>query len=108
MTRLLAQMTIVDLERAIGWYAKLFGRDADARPMDGMAEWHLAPNFGVQLWEDAERAGRSTMVVDESDLDALADRLTREGIDHGVRQVTASRILVVTDPDGNGIVFSGA
>ncbi|WP_203989389.1 hypothetical protein [Sphaerisporangium rufum] len=67
MTRLLAQMTIADLEPAIKWYATLFGRDPDARPMDGLAEWHLAPTFGFQVWADAERAGRSTMVVDESD-----------------------------------------
>ncbi|MFC7547794.1 VOC family protein [Plantactinospora sp. GCM10030261] len=109
VTRLLAQLTIVDFEPAIRWYAKLFGRDADARPMDGLAEWHLAPTFGVQVWADPERAGRSTVVVDESDLDGLADRLTRAGIDHpGVRHVTASRVLIVTDPDGNSIVFSGA
>ncbi|GAA4605587.1 putative enzyme related to lactoylglutathione lyase [Actinoplanes octamycinicus] len=107
-TRLLAQMTVVDLESAMRWYTKLFGRGVDARPMEGLVEWHLAPTFGVQVWADAERAGRSTMVLDESDLDGLADRLTRDGIDHaGIREVTASRVLTVTDPDGNDIIFTG-
>jgi len=101
-------MTVVDLEAAVGWYAKLFGGDADARPMDGLVEWHLAPTFGVQVWADAERAGHSTVVVDDSDLDGLADRLSREGISHpGIREATASRVLVVEDPDGNTIVFTG-
>ncbi|SHN44707.1 VOC family protein [Cryptosporangium aurantiacum] len=101
-------MTVVDLEAAVGWYAKLFGSDADARPMDGLAEWHLAPTFGVQVWADASRAGHSTMVVDDSDLDEVAVRLSREGISHpGIQEATASRVLVVEDPDGNRIVFTG-
>jgi hypothetical protein len=106
-TRLLAQMTVVDLETAVSWYTKLFGRGADDRPMTGLAEWQLAPTFGVQVWENADRAGRSTMVVDESALEELADRLNSGGIDHpGIQAVTASRVLTVTDPDGNTIVFT--
>ncbi|MEU8819492.1 VOC family protein [Actinoplanes sp. NPDC048796] len=107
-TRLLAQMTVADFEAGVRWYTKLFGGSVDARPMEGLAEWHLAPAFGVQVWADAERAGRSTMVIDESDLDGLADRLRRAGIDHaGIQNATTSRVLVVTDPDGNSIVFTG-
>lgn len=101
-------MTVADLEAAIRWYTRLFGRELDARPMEGLVEWHLAPTFGVQVWADAERAGRSTMVITESDLDALADRLRRAGVDHGgIQKATSSRVLPVTDPDGNSIVFTG-
>ncbi|AGZ44683.1 VOC family protein [Actinoplanes friuliensis] len=100
-------MTVTDPETAVGWYTRLLGRDPDERPMEGLTEWHLTSTFGVQVWKDTDRAGRSTMVVDESDLDELADRLNREGIDHpGIQGATSSRVLTVTDPDGNTIVFT--
>ena len=48
------------------------------------------------------------MVLDESDLDALAARLADSGIEHnGVEQVTPSRALMLTDPDGNRVVVTG-
>ena len=75
-TRLFAQMTVTDLEPAVAWYTKLFGANPDARPMDGLVEWHLAPTFGVQVWLEPERSGRSSMLLAEPDLDELAARLT--------------------------------
>ncbi|MUM18633.1 hypothetical protein FZI91_12915 [Mycobacterium sp. CBMA271] len=60
--RLLAQMTVADLDAAV--------------------KWRLACTFGVQVWADSERAGP---------------------------QPTSSfRILMLIDPDGNTVVFSGA
>ena len=47
------------------------------------------------------------MVLDESDLSALAARLDRAGIPHEAPQnATTVRILPVQDPDGNRIVFT--
>ncbi len=105
----LAQMTVSDLDAVIGWYTGLFGREPDARPMNSLVEWHLTPQFGVQVWAEAERAGRSTVVRDESDLDGLIAALDRAGIRHeGTQDATASRILPLTDPDGNRVVVTGA
>ncbi len=48
------------------------------------------------------------MVLDESDLDSLAARLSEAGFDHpGPQQATSSRILPLEDPDGNRVVFTG-
>jgi catechol-2,3-dioxygenase len=106
--RLLAQATVSDLEAARNWYARLFSRQPDASPMDGLLEWHLADTFGVQVWAEPERAGRSSMVLDETDLDALAARLAEAGIPNaGPEQATSSRILRLEDPDGNRLVFAG-
>ena len=103
-----AQATVTDLGAAEQWYSTLFGRGPDTRPMDGLIEWRLGAGFGVQVWSEPERAGHSSMVLGESDLDGLAARLTGAGIDHsGPQQVTASRILPLTDPDGNRVVISG-
>lgn len=109
VTRLLAQMVVADEAAATAWYERLFDRAPDARPMGGLAEWHLGDAFGVQVRVDPARAGRSAMVLDESDLDARAAQLDRAGVAHdGPVDVTASRVLPVTDPDGNQIVFTGA
>lgn len=109
ITRLLAQMTVSDLARAEDWYGRLIGREPDARPMEGLVEWHLTDSFGMQVWCDPDRAGRSAMVLDESDLDARVAELNRVGIaNDGPQDVTASRIVQLSDPDGNQIVFTGA
>jgi predicted enzyme related to lactoylglutathione lyase len=109
INRLLAQMTVSDLDRAVAWYARFFGRGPDARPMDGLDEWHLHDTFGIQVWLDPERAGRSTIVLDESDLDRRAAELDAEGLLYeGPQAVTASRVVQMADPDGNRIVITGA
>ncbi|MDQ6840651.1 MAG: VOC family protein [Actinomycetota bacterium] len=108
VTRILAQMTVVNLASAVTWYSRLFGREPDAAPMDGLFEWHLANNFGVQVWAEAERAGQSTMVLDESDLDAFVEHLNQVGILHpDPLDATSTRILPLVDPDGNRVVITG-
>lgn len=105
----LAQATVGDLAAAQRWYSVLFGRGPDATPMDGLLEWHLGDNFGVQVWAEPERAGRSSIVLGESDLDGLAARLTDAGLDHpGSQQAASSRVLPLQDPDGNRVVITGA
>lgn len=107
--RVLAQAVVSDLQVAEQWYTALFDRPHHARPMDGLLEWHLGASCGVQVWRDPDRAGRSTMVLDDSDLDGLATRLTAAGIQHeGPQQVTVSRVLRPPDPDGNEVVTTGA
>jgi len=77
--------------------------------MPGLLEWHLADTFGVQVWAEPERAGNSSIVLDESDLDALGVRLDAAGIAHDAPQdATSSRVLSLIDPDGNRVVFAGA
>lgn len=76
--------------------------------MDGLLEWHLGESFGVQVWLNPDRAGRSAMVVNESDLDALTARLITAGVDHeGPQPGGGARVLIVTDPDGNQVVITG-
>lgn len=107
--RLLAQAAVTDLEVAERWYATLFDAPPHTRPMDGLLEWHLGASFGVQVFLDPVRAGRSTLVLDESDLDVLASRLSAAGLGHaGPQPVTASRVLRLSDPDGNQVVVTGA
>lgn len=103
----LANCTVTDLERAERWYTILFERELDARPMPGLIEWHLGDS-GLQLWSEPERAGTSSVVLGETDLDAAAVRATAAGIDHdGPQPGGGARILPLTDPDGNQVVLTG-
>lgn len=107
-TGLLANCTVKDQALAQDWYTKLFGRAPDSAPMPGLLEWHFGEARGVQVWAEPDRAGYSTIVIDESDLDALADRLTAAAFEHvGPEPGGEQRILRTTDPDGNRIVFAG-
>ncbi len=106
--RLFAQMTVTDAAAAEAWYTNLFGRAPDGRPMAGLLEWHLADSFGVQVWAEADRAGTSCMVLEQSRLDDEAARLAGVGIAHdGPQDATTQRILPLQDPDGNRIVLTG-
>ena len=67
----LAQTTVRDQDAAERWYSVLFGRAPDARPMDGLLEWHFGDAMGVQVWAEPERAGRSSVVLTVGDLDAI-------------------------------------
>ena len=108
ITKLFASMNVADLEVAVPWYTALFAGEPDARPMEGLVEWHLDDRFGVQVFQDAENAGHSTVVLDDTDLDDRLALLAEAGIENdGIRQATSSRILPVVDLDGNRIVFTG-
>ncbi|GAB6899344.1 VOC family protein [Kineosporia succinea] len=105
----LAQATVRDLTRAEAWYETVFGAPPGARPMNGLLEWHFGAGFGVQVWAEPDRAGHSTVVLSETDLDGLSARLTRAGIEHpGPQPGGGQRVLQVFDPDGNRLVFTGA
>lgn len=106
--RVLANSTVSDLDRAERWYARLFERGPDARPMAGLLEWHLGETFGVQVWSEPGRAGRSSLVLEVDDLDDAAARAAEAGIEHdGPQPGGGARILPLEDPDGNRVVLTG-
>lgn len=106
--RLLGNCAVTDLQSAEDWYTRLFGRGPDARPMEGLTEWHLGETFGLQLWNDPRRAGHASVVLGETDLDAAAGRLADLGIRHGGPEPGGgARILQLSDPDGNQVVLFG-
>lgn len=107
--RLLGNCAVSDLDRAEEWYTRLFGGGPDVRPMAGLIEWHLGDAFGLQLWADPTRAGCSSVVFGETDLDAAAERLIEVGIHHaGPEAGGGARILQLSDPDGNHLVLFGS
>ena len=107
-THVLAGALVGDLAAAESWYATLFVREPDARPMDGLLQEHLPDGSGVQVYRDPSRAGRGSLVLHESDLDAAAARLREASVDReGPEPGGGARVLRLTDPDGNSVVLTG-
>lgn len=107
ITNALAGIAVDDIAEALDFYERLFGRQADARPMNDLAEWKLPGGGWVQLHADADRAGASslTLVVDD-----LGEELGRLDL-HGLKPVSKAmgdffKTAKFRDPDGNQIIFS--
>lgn len=109
ITLTMAQATVSELSTSERWYRQVFGAPPDARPMDGLLEWHFGARHGVQVHRDPSRAGGCTVVVGESDIDAALARLDAAGIDHPAPSPGGGGLLVtLTDPDGNRLVMVGS
>lgn len=97
------------LDGGVGRAPGPFDGEPATRPMPGLIEWHLGDSFGVQVWSEPDRAGRSSVMLDKTDLDAAATRLSTVGIGHdGPQPGGGARILQLADPDGNRVVLPGA
>lgn len=106
LTAIYAHLSCSDLEGGIRWFSDLFGRPPDARPMDGLAEWHHGAEAGFQLFLAPGHAGHGTLTLMVADLAAERDRLRRAGKAVGmVEDADFARILRLDDPDGNLVVL---
>jgi hypothetical protein len=76
----LAGIMVSDLTTAEAWYEQLLSRPADARPMEGLAEWELADGGWIQVFQDKERAGSSSVTFVVSGLDDQLAELKAKGI----------------------------
>jgi catechol 2,3-dioxygenase-like lactoylglutathione lyase family enzyme len=106
--KVLADVAVDDFTSALTWYERLLGRPADAAPMEGLAEWHLAEGGGIQVSDDEDRAGSSNVTLVVSSLDEQLAALEAEGIPVGPIQGTPGvvKAATVTDPEGNLITFA--
>lgn len=107
MTNVVAVVPVKDHPAATGWYAKLFGREADVVPMDEVAEWQLASNAWVQVAADAEHAGGTTVVIGVEDIQLQRSLCTKADVPLGevVEYPGVIKMAEAVDPDGNKVVF---
>lgn len=103
----IASLPVSDLSASSAWYARLLGRDADARPMPPVSEWKFAHGGWLQLYQQADRAGGGSVTLAVDDIEALAGTLQLLNVAHGALSSTAQvRTIMLTDPDGNHIAFA--
>lgn len=103
---LFAVACVAEFEPSVEWYARLFGREPDERPMDWLVQWRFAGG-AIQVWKDAERAGRSLATIVVPDIEAERRRLADAGLHLG----EASRgdygaVAQIDDPDGNRLTLA--
>ncbi|MEV0288658.1 VOC family protein [Kribbella sp. NPDC050820] len=100
----LAVIPVAEIEDACAWYTSFFGRPPDQRPMDSLAEWHLADGGVVQIFQDPAKSGRTTVNFSINDLDDRVTALTAHGITTTDPVIVSSgrqRLITCPDPDGN-------
>lgn len=106
-TKVLAVVPVSDFDATVSWYERFFGRPADARPMPGLADWHVSDTAWVQVFRDPGRAGRTLLNFAVDDMATHIAELSGRGI--GVGEVTTTsknaKLAPVADPEGNSITL---
>lgn len=107
-TGVVGTAVVSDLEAAVAWYTTALGREPDSRPMEGLAQWDITGTAHLQLLADPDRAGRSVVVVNVTDVEARAGRAREAGLEVGTVDPAGevARTCTLTDPDGNELVLA--
>jgi hypothetical protein len=104
-----AHVSCSDIEISTAWYEKLFGKPPLRRPMPGLVEWQFTDSAEVQLYEQRQHAGHSTLTLGVLPLVPEQKRLEAAGLKPGPIEETDSYFIMrLRDPDRNLVVFASA
>lgn len=107
ITSVMAVITVADFDGGLAWYERFFGRPADQRPMDGLAEWHLTETGVVQVVYDSNRGGSALLSLAVENLDGIIAELTERRFTVGdLIEGVIGRIASIPDPEDNLITFA--
>ena len=104
---LFAAVTVADLDRAVAWYARLFGRPADIVPNENEVMWRLAGAAWLYVLRDEKRAGHALVTLCVADLDRTVADIAARGITGGPAETVgdAGQKVTFTDAEGNTVSF---
>jgi catechol 2,3-dioxygenase-like lactoylglutathione lyase family enzyme len=106
VTHAFVGLPVADYSAAYDWYARLLGREADMFPHERECVWRLTPTSSFYVAQDPERAGSALVTLALDDLDARERRLREAGFTFTEEASGAApRRLIVSDIDGNRVVF---
>jgi hypothetical protein len=104
-----AHVSCKSIDTSAHWYEELFGKPPTRRPREGLAEWQFTDSAEVQLFQDEQHAGSSTLTLGVLPLEPERDRLQKAGLEPGpIEETEGYFIMRMRDPDGNLIVFASA
>ncbi|CAN7532476.1 glyoxalase/bleomycin resistance/dioxygenase family protein [Rhizobium sp. LjRoot30] len=107
LTAIYAQLNCSDLGASTAWFSTLFARQPDARPMQGLAEWHHGREAGFQLYENPQQAGSGTLTLLVDDIRSEQERLGAGGVKTAeIETADYTTIMRLNDPDGNLVVLA--
>ena len=102
-----AGIAVSNFEAGVAWYSKFMGRAPDDRPMPQLAQWRNMGKAGLQVWDDAARAGKSRATIVVPVLATEGERLAAEGIGFVMKaEGDFGRVATVRDPEGNEIALA--
>ena len=103
----LAGVAVSHFTSSVDWYTSLFGRGPDTLPMNGLAEWEFDNGGWIQVFEDNQRAGSSSVTLVETDVRALIKDLEGKNVEIVSQTDTDTiKLAIIKDPDGNQVVFA--
>lgn len=104
---LYAVICTANITEAETFYAALFGRPPDDRPMDGLVQWREVGGSGIQLVLDADKAGHGLLTIVTPDMAAARSDLATHGLELGDDvQGDFGIVAQIDDPDHNRITFA--
>jgi hypothetical protein len=102
-----AHLNCSNLDASIRWFSAIFSRGPDARPMEGLAEWHHGDTAGFQLFQNADDAGHGTLTLIVEALEHERDRLDTAGLSPGdIEAASYVKLIRLRDPDENLVVLA--
>lgn len=106
LVTILAQVNCADMLESTRWYEALFGRPPDARPMDGLVEWHHGAG-GLQLYRNDANAGHSSVTLIVTNITDASKGLMTDGFPTGeVEAGDHASFMRLHDPDNNLVVLT--
>jgi hypothetical protein len=104
----LAFLAVRDVEEGTRWYKMLLGREPDTQPMKGLVEWQFEAGGWLQVNENKQLAGRSSVTFVETDLDDRIKQLKKAGIEPKsvISRGEQVSVVIITDPDGHQVIFA--
>lgn len=103
----ISAIPVKNFDHAVEWYKKLFEREPDLVPMEGIAEWQLAENAWVQVSVDPERVGTGSVIIGVDDVEAQRKVCLKYNLVVGdiVEYPEVIKMVEISDPEGNKISF---
>jgi hypothetical protein len=107
LKNVLASIAVRNIEDSVRWYKMLLGRQPDTLPMRGLAEWKFEGGGWLQVNEERQLAGRSSITLVDTDIEDRIKQLKKCGIEpKSVKRGQEVSVAIISDPDGNQVVFA--
>jgi len=102
-----AALATADIDKAETFYARLFERAPDDRPMKGLIQWRDVAGANIQIFQDADNAGSGRLTIVVPKMEDTRGALEQMGVTlTGESQGDYGKIAQIADPDGNRITLA--
>ena len=102
-----AALATARMDSAEKFYTRLFDREPDDRPMDGLIQWRDVAGANLQIFHDEEHAGSGRLTIVVPKMDQARRSLGEIGAElTGESEGDYGKIAQIADPDGNRITLA--